>query len=47
MESDCLISCYELDTEMHNVVLNGQQGVDVFMKARVKYNGVFDIKNEE
>lgn len=47
MESDRLISCYELDTEMHNVVLNGQQGVDVFMKARVKYNGVFDIKNEE
>ena len=44
IQSDRLISCYELDTEAHNVVLNGQQGVDVFMKARVKYNGVFDLK---
>lgn len=44
IKSDRLISCYELDTEAHNVVLNGQQGVNVFMKARVKYNGVFDLK---
>ena len=47
MESDRLISCYELDTESHDVVLNGNQGVDVFMKARVKYNGVIDFKTEE
>lgn len=43
VESDRLISCYELDTEAHDVVLNGQQGVDVYMKARVKYKGVVDF----
>ena len=43
VESDRLISCYELDTEAHDVVLNGQQGVDVYMKARVKYNGIVDF----
>ena len=43
IESDRLISCYALDTEAHDVVLNGQQRVDAFMKARVKYNGVVDF----
>ena len=43
VESDRLISCYELDTEAHDVVLNGQQGVDVYLKARVKYNGIVDF----
>ena len=43
IESDRLISCYELDTEARDVVLNGQQGVDVSLKARVKYNGVTDL----
>ena len=43
IESDRLISCYELDTEARDVVLNGQQGVDVFLKAKVKYNGVADF----
>ena len=43
IESDRLISCYELDTDAHNMTLNGQQGLDVFLKARVKYNGVADF----
>ena len=39
MQSDRLISCYGLDTDAHGVVLKGQQGVDMYMKAKVKYNG--------
>lgn len=39
MQSDRLISCYEIDTDAHNVMLKGQQGLDMFMKAKVKYNG--------
>ena len=43
LQSDGLISCYELDTEAHDVVLNGHQGVEVFVKARAKYNGIIDF----
>ena len=43
VESDRLISCYELDTEAYDVVLNSQQGVDMYLKAKVKYNGIIDF----
>jgi hypothetical protein len=35
--SDGLISIYEIDTDAHNVYLDGQQQLSVFVKARVKY----------
>lgn len=40
LRSDRLISVYSMDTEAHDVVLKGQQHLDVFLKARVKYNGI-------
>ena len=43
LRSDRLISVYSLDTDAHDVVLNGQQHLDVFMKAKVKYNGVVEL----
>lgn len=47
LRSDRLISVYSLDTDAHDVVLNGQQQLDVFMKARVKYNGIVEFKTTE
>ena len=43
LRSNRLISVYWVDTDAHDVVLNGQQHLDVFMKARVKYNGVVEF----
>lgn len=43
LHSDRLISTYWVDTDAHDVVLNGQQHLDVFMKARVKYNGIVEL----
>ena len=43
LRSNRLISAYSLDTDAHDVVLNGKQHLDVFMKARVKYNGVVEF----
>lgn len=43
LRSDHLISVYWVDTDAHEVVLNGQQHLDMFMKARVKYNGVIEF----
>ena len=40
LRSDRLISVYSVDTDAHDVVLKGQQHLDVFLKARVKYNGI-------
>ena len=41
--SDRLISIYEIDTEAHDVCLKGNQQLGVFIKARVKYNGVVEF----
>lgn len=45
MRSDKIIMCYALDTDAHDVVLNAQQKLDLFVKARVKYNGVVEFEN--
>lgn len=45
MHSDKIIMCYVLDTDAHDVVMNAQQKLDLFVKARVKYNGVVEFKN--
>ena len=41
--SDRLISIYEIDTEAHDVCLKGDQQLGVFIKAKVKYNGVVEF----
>ena len=41
--ADRLISIYEIDTEAHDVCLNGEQQLAVFVKARVKYNTVVEF----
>ena len=41
--SNGLISIYEIDTDAHNVCLKGDQQLGVFIKARVKYNGVVEF----
>lgn len=41
--SSGLISIYEIDTDAHNVCLKGDQQLGVFIKARVKYNGVVEF----
>ena len=43
LRSDRLISVYWVDTDAHDVVLNGNQHLDVFLKARVKYNGTVEF----
>lgn len=41
--SDGLISVYEIDTDAHDVCIKGDQRLDLFVKARVKYSGIFDF----
>ena len=41
MHSDRIIMEYLLDTETHDVVLNANQKLDLFVKARAKYKGTF------
>jgi hypothetical protein len=41
--SNGLISIYEIDTDAHDVCLKGDQQLGVFIKARVKYNGVVEF----
>lgn len=43
LRSEWLISRYELDTEDQSAVLKAQQGVEVSLKARVKYNGIVEF----
>ena len=43
VHSDRFISIYEIDTEAHDVCLKGEQQLGVFVKARVKYNGVVEF----
>ena len=41
--SNGLISVYEIDTDAHDVCIKGDQRLDLFVKARVKYSGIFDF----
>ena len=41
MHSDRIIMEYLLDTETHDMVLNANQKLDLFVKARAKYKGTF------
>ena len=43
LNSDRIIMIYHLDTDAHDVKLNINQMLDVFMKARVKYDGVVEL----
>ena len=42
MRSDSLILSFNLDTDGHDAVLNTNQILEVFLKARVKYNGIIE-----
>lgn len=42
MRSDSLILSFILDTAGHDAVLNVDQVMEVFLKARVKYNGIIE-----
>lgn len=46
IHSDRLISLYELDTEEKTAVLKADQSLKAFVKAKVKYNGIVELKNE-
>ena len=45
LNSDRLIMIYNLDTDAHDVKLNVNQMLEIFMKAKVKYDGVVELKN--
>lgn len=45
LRSDCIILCFDLDTDAHDVSLNAKQGLDFFAKAKVKYNGIVVFDN--
>ena len=45
MKSDRIIMVYHLDTDAHDVKLNVNQMLEIFMKAKVKYDGVVELKN--
>lgn len=42
LRSDRIIMAYELDTEARNVKLNSNQKLSLFVKAKVKYDGVVE-----
>jgi len=42
LHSDRIIMVYEVDTDAHDVKLNANQKLDIFVKAKVKYNGVVE-----
>jgi hypothetical protein len=42
LHSDRIIMAYGIDTEAHNVTLNANQKLELFAKARVKYNGIIE-----
>lgn len=41
--SNGLISVYEIDTDAHDVCIKGDQRLDLFVKARLKYNGTVEF----
>lgn len=45
LNSDRIIMIYNLDTDAHDVKLNINQMLEIFMKARVKYDGAVEFKN--
>lgn len=45
LHSDRIIMAYALDTDSHDVVLNASQKLELYVKARVKYNGSVDVSN--
>ncbi len=45
LQSDRIILCFDLDTDMHDVSLNANQSLSFFAKARVKYDGVVEPDN--
>ncbi len=45
LSSDRIILCFDLDTDAHDVSLNGNQGLQFFAKAKVKYKGVIENEN--
>lgn len=46
LQSDRIILCFDLDTDMHDVSLNANQSLRFFAKARVKYDGVIELDNQ-
>ena len=42
LHSDRIIMAYTVDTDAHDVKLNANQKLDLFVKAKVKYNGVVE-----
>ena len=45
LHSDRIIMRYELDTEAHDVTLNADHRLDLYVKARAKYNGSINTPN--
>lgn len=45
LHSDRIIMRYALDTDAHDVTLNANQRLDLFVKARAKYNGTIDTSH--
>ena len=45
MHSDRIIMRYVLDTEAHNVKLNADQRLSLFVKAKAKYNTVVEFND--
>lgn len=43
LHSDRIIMLYELDTEARDVVLNANQKLDLYVKTKVKYDGVVEF----
>lgn len=44
LRSDRIIMVYTLDTEGHDVQLNANQNLGLFVKAKVKYDGAIELK---
>ena len=46
MDSERIIMCYDVDTGAHDVAFNINQTLQFFVKARVEYDGVVELKND-
>lgn len=45
LHSDRIIMLYGLDTDAHDVKLNANQKLELFVKAKAKYNGMVELEN--
>jgi len=45
MQSDRIILDFDLDSEGRSIVLNANQGLQFYVKAKVEYDGTFDFEN--